>query len=99
MKWEPFDKKGSWQPDASDRICSIHFVNVLATDGNLRSVLFLGYESKEKKWWRTLFGKPLEKKWGKGDITSVTSTSQEEEVPLQANFIDENLDVNLEKLH
>ena len=99
VKWEPFDKKGSWQPDASDRICSIHFVNVLATDGNLRPILFLGYESKEKKWWRTLFGKPLEKKWGKGDITPVTSTSQEEEVPLQANFIDENLDVNLEKLH
>ena len=34
-----------------------------------------------------------------GDITHGTSTSQEEEVPLQANFIDENLDVNLEKLH
>ena len=49
VKREPFDKKGSWQPDASDRICSIHFVNVLATDGNLRPILLLGYESKEKK--------------------------------------------------
>ena len=34
-----------------------------------------------------------------GDITHGTSTSQEEEVPLQANFIDENLDVNMEELN
>ena len=33
---------------------------------------------------------------GKGDITPTTSTSQEEEVLLQANFIDENLDINME---
>ena len=34
-----------------------------------------------------------------GDITHATSTSQEEEIPLQANFIDENLDINMEKLN
>ena len=33
----------------------------------------------------------------KGVITPATSTSQEEKVPLQANFIDENLDINMEK--
>ena len=33
----------------------------------------------------------------KGGITPATSTSQEEKVPLQANFIDENLDINMEK--
>ena len=32
-----------------------------------------------------------------GNITPATSTSQGEEVPLQANFIDENLDINLEE--
>ena len=31
------------------------------------------------------------------DIKPATSTSQEEKVPLWANFIDENLDINLEK--
>ena len=34
-----------------------------------------------------------------GDITHGTSTSQEEEIPLQANFIDENLDINMEELN
>ena len=34
-----------------------------------------------------------------GDITHGTSTSQEEEVPLQANFIDENLDINIGELN
>ena len=48
---------------------------------------------------KNIIWKAIGKKWGKGDITPVTSTSQEEEVPLQANFIDENLDVNLEELH
>ena len=33
------------------------------------------------------------------DVTPATSTSQEEEVPRQANFIDENLDINMEELH
>ena len=33
-----------------------------------------------------------------GHITPATSTSQEEEVPLQANFIDQNLDINMEEL-
>ena len=34
-----------------------------------------------------------------GDITHGTSTSQEEEVPLQANFIDENLDIIIGELN
>ena len=34
-----------------------------------------------------------------GDITHATSTSQEEEIPLQANFIDENLDINIEEIN
>ena len=33
------------------------------------------------------------------DITPATSTSQEEDVPVQANFIDKNLDVNMEELN
>ena len=61
MRREPFDKKGSWQPAASDRVCSIHFVDGLATDENPIPMLFLGYESKDKRS-RTLFRKPLEKR-------------------------------------
>ena len=34
-----------------------------------------------------------------GDITAGTSTSQEKEVPLQGNFIDEKIDINLEELN
>ena len=34
-----------------------------------------------------------------GDITPATSISQEEELPLQGNFIDKNLDINLEELN
>ena len=34
-----------------------------------------------------------------GEITHGTSTSQEEEVPLQANFIDENLDIIIGELN
>ena len=34
-----------------------------------------------------------------GDITPATSTSQEEDVPVQANFIDKNLDINMEELN
>ena len=34
VRQEPFDKKGSWQPAASNRVCSIHFVDRLATDEN-----------------------------------------------------------------
>ena len=56
---------------------------------------FLGYESKEKKSRRTLFRQPLEKQVRKGDVTPAISSSQEEEVPLQANFIDDNLDINM----
>ena len=33
------------------------------------------------------------------DITPATPISQEEEVPLQANFIDENFDINVEGLN
>ena len=99
MRREPFDKKGSWQPAPSDWICSIHFVDGLATDENLIPTLFLGYESKEKKSRRAFFRKPLEKKVRKGDIRPATSTSQKEKVPLQANFIDINLDINMEELN
>ena len=60
--------------------------------------LFLGYESKNKKSTRTLFRKPLEKKVTEGDITLATSASQKEEVPRQANFIDENLNINMKQL-
>ena len=41
----------------------------------------------------------MEKNVRGGDITPATSTSQEEEVPLQENFIDENLDTNMEELN
>ena len=97
MRREPFDKKGSWQPAPSDPVCSFHFVDGLATDENPIPTLFLGYESKEKKSRRTLFRKPLEKKVSESGITH--ATSQEEEVPLLANFIDENLDINMEELN
>ena len=33
------------------------------------------------------------------DITPATITSQEDEEALQANFIDEHLDINMEELH
>ena len=63
MKREPFDKRGSWQPAANDRVCSIHFFDELATDENPKPDL--GYENKDKRSRKTLFRKPLEKKWGK----------------------------------
>ena len=76
MRRKPFDKKGSWQPAASDRVCYIHFADGLETDENALPTFFLGYESKEKKSRKTLFRKPLEKKKvRKGDITPVTLTS------------------------
>ena len=65
MRQEPFDKKGSWQPTAIDRVCSIHFVDGLATDENPIPTLLLGYESKKKKSRKTLFRKPLEKSDGR----------------------------------
>ena len=55
------------------------------------TTLFLGYKSKEKNSRRTLFRKPLKKNAREGDITPATSTSQEEEVPLQANYYDRGL--------
>ena len=33
------------------------------------------------------------------DITPATSNSQEKAIPLQANFTDENLDINMEELN
>ena len=99
VRRESFVKKGSWQPAPSDQVCSIHFVDGLTADKNPIPNFFLGYESKEKKSRRTLFRKPLEKNAREGDITPATSTSQEEEVFQQANFIDENLDINMEKLN
>ena len=96
VRREPFHKKGSWQPAPNDQVCSIHFVDGLVTDENSIPTLFHGYESKEKKSRRTLFRKSFEKKVREIDITS---TSQEEEGPPQANFIDENLDINMEELN
>ena len=49
VRREPFNKKGSWQPAPSERVCSIHFVDGLATHENPIPTLFLGYEIKEKK--------------------------------------------------
>ena len=44
-----------------DRVCSIHFIDRLATDENPIPTLFIGYERKEKKSRRTL----LEHYWKK----------------------------------
>ena len=41
VRQEPFDKKGSWQPVPSDRVCSILFVDRLATDENPIRTLWL----------------------------------------------------------
>ena len=45
----------------------------------------------------------LESHWRKNvrevDITPATSNSQEKAIPLQANFTDENLDINMEELN
>ena len=98
VRGEPFDRKGSQQPAPDDRVCSIHFFDGLTTDKNPMRILFLGHESKEKKSRRTLFGEPLDRNVREGDIAPATSTSQEEEVLLQSNFVDENLDINMEKL-
>ena len=68
VRREPFDKKGSWQPASKDRLCSIHFVDGLATNENPIPTLFLGYESKEEKSRKTLFRKPLEKNVREGDV-------------------------------
>ena len=54
---------------------------------------------KRKKSRRTLFRKPQEKQVREGDITPATSAFQEKEEPLQANFIDENLDINIGELN
>ena len=99
VKREPFDKKRSWKPAPSDRVCSIHFDDGLATDENPIPALVFSYESKEEKSRRTLIKKPLEKNLREGDITPATSTSQEEKVPLQANFIDGNLDINMKEIN
>ena len=40
VRREPFDKKEPWQPAAGDRVCSIHFVDGLATDENPIPTLF-----------------------------------------------------------
>ena len=41
-------KKGSWQPAASDRICSIHFADGLATDKISHQPFFLVMKLKRK---------------------------------------------------
>ena len=53
-------------------------------------------KAKKKKSRRKLFRKSLEKKLKEGDIIPATSISQEENIPLQASFIDEILDINME---
>ena len=99
VRREPFEKWGSWQPAASDRVSSIHFVDELATDENHIPSLFLGYEGKEKKLRITVFRKLLDKKMTKVLITPLTSNFQEEEVILQADFVDNSLDINIKELH
>ena len=49
VRSEPFHKKGSWQQAPSDQVCSINFVDRMATDENTIPTLFLGYQSKEQK--------------------------------------------------
>lgn len=44
----------TWHTCTSDLVCSIHYVDGLATDENPILTLFLGYESKEKKMHETL---------------------------------------------
>ena len=78
VRQEPFDKKGFWQPTPSDRVCSIHFVDGLATYENPIPIPFLGYESEVKKSRRTLLIKPMNKNGREGDFTPANSTSQED---------------------
>ena len=54
------------------------------------------WKQKRKKSRRKLFRKSLGKKLKEGDIIPATSISQEENIPLQASFIDEILDINME---
>ena len=49
-----------------------------------------GSWQREKKSRRTLLRNSFQKNVREGDITPAISTSQQQEVPLQANFIDEN---------
>ena len=99
MRREPFDKKRSWKPAPSDRVCSIHFDDGLATDENPIPTLVFSYESKEKKSRRRIIKKLLEKNVREGDIAAATSTCQEEKVPAQANFIDGDLDINMKEIN
>ena len=48
VRRKPFEKEVSWLPVASDPVCSLHFVDGLATDANPVPTLFLSYGSKEK---------------------------------------------------
>ena len=48
VRQEPFDKKGFWQPAPSDRVCSIHFVDGLATYENPMPIPFLVIKVKWK---------------------------------------------------
>ena len=98
MRRDTCDKKGSWQPASSDRVYSIHFVDGLATYENpiptVSLVMKVTRKNQEERY--------LERYWKKvreGDITPATSTSQEDEVPMLANFLDENLDINMEELN
>ena len=68
----------------------------MATDENPIPALFMKVKrtNQEEHY--------LEGHWEKvreGDFTPASSNSQEEEPLLQSNFIDENLDINMEKLN
>ena len=71
----------------------------MAADENQIPSLFLGYEGKEKKLRITFFRELLDKKMTKVLITPLTSNFQEEEVILQADFVDNSLDINIKELH
>ena len=71
----------------------------MAADENHIPSLFLGYEGKEKKLRITFFRELLDKKMTKVLITPLTSNFQEEEVILQADFVDNSLGINIKELH
>ena len=92
---KPFDKK-----DLGNQLKVIESVPfILLMDSQLMKIpylpFFLVMKVTKIKSRRTLFRKPLEKQVRKGDITPAISSSQEEEVPQQANFTDDNLDINM----
>ena len=96
MGWEPFDKKGSWQPPPSDQVFSIHFVDELTTHENPKTTLFLGYESKEKKQEERYLEIHWRKTWGKVILHLPLQLLKKRKYPCK-QILDENLDSNMEE--